>query len=333
MRAPETLVLKRKEIASLLTLDDYLKAVEDAFRMHAEGRTLAPGLLHVDSHEGEFHIKAGGLDLEKTYFGLKVNGSFFKNKERYGLPAIQGAVILFDGDTGSPLAILDSIEITIQRTGAAAAVAARYLAREDSRVATICGCGNQGRIQLKALMRVRSIQRAFAYDADPTIAEKYAEDMTRELGVPVVAARDLGAAASQSDVVITCTPSKKPYLMKDYIKPGAFVAAVGADSPDKQELESALLVGNKVVVDILEQCALVGELHHALDAGLMTRRDVYSELGPLVAGKVPGRTSREEITIFDATGTALQDVAAAVEVYKKALAAGIGFKVNLAALT
>jgi alanine dehydrogenase len=330
MKPPETLILKRKEIASLLTLRDYLTAVEDAFRMHAQGRTLAPGLLHVDAREGEFHIKAGGLELDKTYFGLKVNGSFFKNRERYGLPAIQGAVILFDGEMGAPLAIMDSIEITIQRTGAAAAVAAKYLAREDAHVATVCGCGNQGRIQLKALCLVRPITQAFGYDADPAFAKKYAEDMTRELGIPVTAVTDLRTAARQSDVVITCTPSKKPYLMKDYIAAGTFVAAVGADSPDKQEVESTLLVGNKLVVDILEQCANVGELHHALDAGLMTREGVYSELGPVIAGKVPGRTNRDEITIFDATGTALQDVAAAVQVYKKALAAGIGIRVNLA---
>jgi ornithine cyclodeaminase/alanine dehydrogenase len=332
LKPPETLILKRGEIASLLTLQDYLQAVEDAFRMHAEGRALAPGLLHVDAHEGEFHIKAGGLDLDKTYFGLKVNGSFFKNRERYGLPAIQGVVILFDGEMGAPLAIMDSIEITIQRTGAAAAVAAKYLAREDSHVATICGCGNQGRVQLRALKLVRPITQAFGYDVDPAFATRYAEDMTRELGIPVVAMTDLRAAAQKSDVVITCTPSKKPYLMKDFIRPGTFVAAVGADSPDKQEVESSLLVGNKLVVDILDQCATVGELHHALDAGLMTRADVYSELGPVVAGKVPGRTSRDEITVFDATGTALQDVAAAVQVYKKSLAAGIGIKVSLAGM-
>jgi alanine dehydrogenase len=329
MRAPGTLILQRSEISSLATLTDYIDAVEQAFRMHAEGRSLAPGLLHVDSHPGEFHIKAGGLRLEHTYFGLKVNGSFFQNRERYGLPNIQGAIILFDGDYGFPLAVMDSIEITIQRTGAAIAVAAKHLARPDSSVATISGCGNQGRIQLKALTQVLPITQAFACDANTNAAELYAEEMSKELDIDVAPERQLESAVRRSDVVVTCTPSTQYYLMANYVQSGTFIAAVGADSPDKGELEPRLLVGNKVVVDILEQCAAVGELHHALDAGLLTVEDVHGELGDVVAGKVPGRTLEGEITIFDATGTALQDTAAAVLAYNRAVEAGVGLTVYL----
>lgn len=329
MKAPGTLVLKREEISSLLTLADYITAVEEAFRMHAEGRSLAPGLLHVDSHPGEFHIKAGGLKLERTYFGLKVNSSFFENRARYGLPNIQGAVILFDGESGSPLAVMDSIEITIQRTGAAVAVAAKYLARSDSLIATICGCGNQGRIQLMAVFQVLPITEAYAFDTNEKVARLYATEMSRALGIAVTPEPNLESAVQRSDVVITCTPSKEHYLLKNYVRPGTFIAAVGADSPDKRELEPTLLVGNKVVVDILEQCADVGELHHALDAGLVTEQDVHGELGEVVAGKIGGRTSEEEITIFDTTGTALQDVAAAVMAYKRAVEAGVGVTLDL----
>ena len=137
----ELLLLKRSEVAALLDLPDYIEIVEQAFRLFAEGKTLEPGLLHVDAAEGEFHIKAGGLTLEKTYFGLKANAGFFQNKIRYGLPNIQGLILLFDAEKGVPLAVMDSAEITIQRTGAATAVAAKYLAREDTTHATICGCG------------------------------------------------------------------------------------------------------------------------------------------------------------------------------------------------
>jgi alanine dehydrogenase len=329
MKAPAMVILTRTEVSSLLTLADCIDAVEEAFRVYAEGMALAPGLLHIDSPPGEFHIKAGGLRLDRTYFGLKVNGSFFQNRERYGLPNIQGGIVLFDGDYGYPLALMDSIEITIQRTGAAGAIAAKYLARPESSVATVCGCGNQGRIQLEALVQVLPIKECFAFDTEIEQAQRYAVQMSQKLGISVTAAPDLQSAVQRSDVVITCTPSKAYYLLERYVKRGTLIAAFGADSPDKQELEPKLLVGNKVVVDLLDQCAHVGELHHALDAGLLTAQDVHAELGTVVAGHVPGRTSQEEITIFDATGTALQDTAAAVLAYKRAMEAGIGFAVQL----
>lgn len=320
MKAPSIMLFKRTDIRRFLTLSDCIMAVENAFRLHAEGKTLPPGLLHIDAQNGEFHIKAGGIVLDKTYFGLKANGGFFGNMARYGLPNIQGLILLYDGDNGCPLAVMDSIEITIQRTGAATAVAAKYLARPDSRIVTICGCGNQGRVQLCALKEaLPHINQVYAFDRDEKAATRYASDMTIELGIPVVSTSNLNNAVKESDIVVTCTPSRQFFLRKDFVKPGTFIAAVGADSPDKQELEPSLLVGTRVVVDILEQCASVGELHHALDAGLITRQDVHGELGSVIAGQVPGRTSEDEIIVYDATGTALQDVAAAAVVYNKVL--------------
>lgn len=330
MKSPAIIVLKRSEIKSLLTLDECILAVEDAFRMHAEEKTLSPGLLHVDSRDGEFHIKVGGLEMDQTFFGLKANGGFFHNMEQYGLPNIQGAILLYDGDKGYPLAFMDSMEITIQRTGAATAVAARYLARPDSSTVTICGGGNQGRIQIKALKRViPAIARVFVYDLNQERAALYAAEMAAELGLEVRQVDDLMQATRQSDIVVTCTPARKPFLFRDHIVPGTFIAAVGADSPDKQELEPELLAGNTVVVDILEQCAKVGELHHAIDAGILNETDVHGELGEVVSGKKLGRTNPQEITVFDATGTALQDVAAAVVAYRKAVAAGVGSRIDL----
>jgi len=328
-KAPGILILKRSEVSSVVTLVDCIGAVEAAFRMYAEGKSLEPGLLHTDSPPGEFHVKAGGLKLDRTYFCLKVNGSFFQNRERYGLPNIQGAILLFDGDHGYPLAIMDSMEITILRTGAAVAVAAKYLARPESSVATICGCGNQGRVQLRALLQVLPIQRAFGFDGNMEIAKRYAVEMSQELGIAVTAEAGLQKAMEQSDIVVTCTPSKKYYVHKSYVRPGTFLAAVGADSPDKQELEPTLLVGSKVVVDLLDQCAHVGELHHALAAGLLSESDVHGELGAIVAGQISGRTSDQEIVVFDATGTALQDAAAGVLAYQRAVQAGIGQTVFL----
>ena len=317
--APDgTLLLNRSEIRELLTLEESISAVERAYRAHAEGNTLAAGLLHVDAHGGEFHVKAGGLKAARTYFALKANGGFFENQKRYGLPNIQGVILLCDGENGYPLALMDSTEITIQRTGAATAVAAKYLARPDSRVATICGCGTQGRIQLKALLHALPIRKVWAFDQQPEAARTFSSDMTASLGIDVQPTADLKSAVQQSDVCIACTPSRKHFLMKEMVGPGTFISAIGADSPDKQELEPELLVGNKVVADILDQCVNVGELHHAIGKGLLHRDDVYAEIGEIIAGRKPGRTSPEEITIFDATGTALQDTAAAIVVYEKA---------------
>jgi len=324
LKPPGTLLLTRSEIASLLSLKDYIRGIEEAFKMHAQGRSLATGLLHIDSNDVEFHIKAGGLRLGRTYFALKVNGSSFQNRERYHLPNIMGAIILFDGDNGYPLAVMDSIEITIQRTGAATAVAAKYLARTDANTATICGCGNQGRIQLKALKEVLPLEQVYAFDLNRYEAEKYALEMAQELSIRATPESDLNQAVASSDVVVTCTPARKAVLQKAYVRPGTFIAAVGADSPDKQELEASLLKGNKVVVDILAQCAQVGELHHALEAGLITQEDVHGELGDVITGKVTGRTNDEEITIYDATGTALQDAAGAALCYEKAMNTGKG---------
>jgi alanine dehydrogenase len=219
---------------------------------------------------------------------------------------------------------MDSIEITIQRTGAATAAAAKHLARADSKLATICGCGNQGRISLQALAMVFSLERAFAYDLDAARAGKFASELSEELRIEIETVSDLGRALSRSDICITCTPATQFFLKQEYVAPGTFVGAVGADSPEKQELEPALLSENKLVVDILEQCASIGELHHALAAGLTTKQDVHAELGDVIAGTRPGRTSSNEIIIFDSTGMALQDVIAAAAVYEKAVSKGAG---------
>ncbi len=330
MRPEGTLLLKRQEVASLLSIDECIVAVEQAFKSYAEGKTLPPGVLSVHAREGGFHIKAALLDLNRTYFAAKTNANFFHNVKRFGLPLIQGIIVLCDGENGYPLAVMDSTEITITRTGAATAVAARHLARPDSTVATVCGCGNQGRISLRALSRVRSLERAYAFDTDEAQARRLANDFSDELGIEVKAVRDLAKAVRQSDICVTCTPSRQYFLSREDVAPGTFIAAVGSDSEEKQELDPELMVSNKIVVDILEQCAAIGELHHALGRGLITRSDVHAELGEVIAGLKPGRTSGEEIIIFDSTGMALQDVAAAAIVYEKALGAGSGTRLNFA---
>lgn len=330
MNSDETLILKRSEVASLLNLGECIGAVEEAFRLNEEGESLPPRVLETLTADGGFHIKAAGLKLAgRTYFAAKVNANFPQNMSRSGLPTIQGVIALYDGENGYPLALLDSIEITALRTGAATAVAAKYLARPDSKVATVAGCGVQGRVQLKSLTQVRRLERVYAYDQDEALSGRFAGEMSEELGVEVVPVTDLPGAVGESDVCVTCTPSRRPFLMREHVRAGTFVAAVGADNPLKQEMDPKLMAAHKVVADVLEQCASSGDLHHAIEAGVMTRSDVYAELGGIVSGRTPGRTSDEEIIIFDSTGTALQDVAAAAFVYEKALRVGTGYQLEL----
>jgi len=314
-----TLLLTRADVAALLTLDECIAAVEEAFREHGLGHTSAPKVLGMPSVDGGFHIKAALLRSSAPYFAAKLNGNFFHNSERFAMPSIQGLIVLSDASNGYPLAVMDSIEITILRTGAATAVAAKYLARPESRVATICGCGNQGRVQLRALVKVLPVQHVYAFDVNGAQTQKFAAELSQELGIEIEPVNDLASAVRKSDVCVTCTPARKPFLHKDYVAPGTFVAAVGADNEEKQELDSHLLASSKVVPDVMEQCAEIGDLHHAVAEGLMSLSDVYAELGEIVAGRKPGRTSHREIIVFDSTGTALQDVAAAAVVYERAV--------------
>jgi alanine dehydrogenase len=323
-----TLLLTRRDVAALLTLDECIAAVEKAFRLRGEGSLQPAGMLGVKAPGGGFHIKAALMGLR---FAAKVNGNFSGNPQQFGLPAIQGLIVLGDAENGRPLAVLDSIEITLQRTAAATAVAARHLARRGARTVTICGCGNQGFVQLRALARVLPLARAYAYDIDGERSRALAVALSSELGFEVSSTADLPAALAQSDVCVTCTPARKPFVRREWIRPGTFIAAVGADSPDKQELEPSLLAASKIVVDAIDQCAEIGELHHALAAGLVERSAVHAELGAIVAGRAPGRASEEEVIVFDSTGTALQDVAAAAVVYEKAIGEGRGAGIDFAA--
>lgn len=325
----EILLLARHDVEALLGFDGCTDAVEAAFRLHAQGLSLSPGVLSVPAREGGFHVKAAGLQLARLYFAAKTNANFPENPRRHGLPAIQGVIVLCDAEDGRPLAVMDSIEVTTRRTAAATAVAAKWLARSDSKSVTICGCGNQGRAQLRALGRVLPIERVYAFDVEGETAQRYARELSAELGIDVTASADLAEAVRKSDLCVTCTPSRRPILLREHVRPGTFVAAVGADSPEKQELEPRLMAAGVVVADVLEQCASIGDLHHALDAGVVTRESVHAELAEVITGRKPGRRSAEEITIFDSTGTALEDVAAAALVYEKASAAGVGLKVAL----
>jgi ornithine cyclodeaminase/alanine dehydrogenase-like protein (mu-crystallin family) len=326
-----TLVLTRDEVSRVLRLPDCIEAVERAFARHARGESIPSGVLGSHVAGGGFHVKSAGLSNApdgRPVFAAKVNANFPGNPDRHGLPTIQGVIALFDAADGRVLALLDSIEITSLRTAAATAVAVKYLAPDNATV-TICGCGGQSRDQLRALTCVRSVKRVIAYDVDAHRVRRFAEDMTAELGLEVQVVPALNEAARETGIWVTCTPARRWFLGRAHVGAGAFVAAIGADDPEKQEIEPELLACGAVVVDVLEQCATIGDLHHAIHAGLMRREDVRAELADVVSGKRAGRTSPDEIVVFDSTGTALQDVAAAALAYQRARSSGVGLTVRL----
>jgi len=238
-------------------------------------------------------------------------------------------VLLADASNGRPLALLDSAEITLQRTGAATAVAARHLARADARTATICGCGAQAPLQLAALRHALDIRRVFAWDIDRAAARAFAARMAAETGLVVEPVAGLREATRVSDAIVTCTPAGVPFLGLDDVPAGGFVAAVGADNPAKSEIKPELMAHAIVVVDVLDQAVVMGDLHHAVAAGAMRAEDVHAELGQVIAGTRAGRRDDDAIIVFDSSGTGIQDAAAAAVAYEVARQRGLGMRCGL----
>jgi alanine dehydrogenase len=312
----EVMLLNTDDIRRVLDMATCVEVVESVFRRLAEGAAPQPAAVSFDAGPGHFHVKAG-LSGD-GYYVAKVNANYPANP-KLGLPTIQGLVMLSSAVDGRVLAVLDSAELTARRTGAATAVAVRHLAVQRPLAVTLCGCGRQAVAQLTAVAAVRPIAQAYVCDRDPAAAHRLVVELADEIAIEAFALDDLRARARQSDVVITCTPSRQPILGPGDVEAGCLVAAVGADNPHKQEIHPELLRASKVVVDVLDQCVLMGDVHHAIASCVLTRADVHAELGEIVTGKKTGRSNDDEIIVFDSTGIALQDVAAAAAVYERVM--------------
>jgi len=327
----ETRLLTRLDVEGLLDPHTCVSAVEEAFRLRGTGGRIESAVLGLHGDGGGFHVKAATMLGDRGYFAAKLNANFPANPQTNGLPTIQGVLGLFDASTGAPLAVMDSIGITLLRTAAATAVAAGHLAREGPATVTIVGCGAQALPQLAALAVVRPIQHVYAVDRDASVASEFAAMAAERLGVSVAMAPDLTRATRASGIILTCTTSRTPFLGVRHVVAGTFVAAVGADNEQKSEIEPALMRAAAVVADHRGQCETIGDLHHAIAAGAMRASDIRGELADVVAGTVRGRLNDDEIVIFDSTGVALEDVAAAAVVYERAVRAGIGHVVRFGA--
>ena len=331
MKTNGALLVDRSSVRELLGLRECIDAVEMVFRRQGEGKIPRSGILGVRAQNGGLHVKAASLPGAKNYIAAKLNTNFPQNYARFGLPTIQGLIVLYDADDGRPLAVLDSTEITIKRTAAATAVAAKYLARKNSSVAGVCGCGEQGRAHLRALSLMFPLRKVYAFDIDPHASRRLAAQLSGESHADIEFVGDPSAAIRHCDIVVACTPSTEFYVRRKDVSPGTFIAAIGADDSHKQEIDPALLPSAKVVADSLEQVCLIGDTHHAIASSLMRKEDIYGELSEIVAGRKPGRTSDDEIIVFDSTGIAIEDAATATLVYEKACAAKDRHKFEFAA--
>ena len=327
-----TLIIGGADVRKVLSMHDCLSAVEEAFKLLGSGRASRPAVSSVRAAEGGFHIKSALVAVgEAEYFVSKTNANYPTNPSRLGLPTIQGTIVVHSASNGVPLAVIDSIEITAMRTAAATAIAARHLARSDATTLAIIGCGTQGLQHLRALSLVRNLRSATLYDANESAARALASRVASEFGFPVHVSSSIGEGVKAADLIVTCTTSEEFLLHAADVRGGAFVAGVGVDAEHKRELSPDLLQQHTVVVDVLEQCAAFGDLHHAIERGVMTTADVYGELGSIVVGEKRGRSTPEETFVFDSTGMALQDATTAVMVLDRARAGGLGIEVHFPA--
>ncbi len=315
----KTLVLTQSEVLSVLTMEKAVAAVEAAFAAHGRGEALMPPKVYLDlsKYAGDFRAMPAYAEGSA---GVKWVNCHPKNRERHGLPTVLGMYILSDPDTAQPLAVMDATYLTAARTGAAAGVAAKHLARTDAGSVGFIGCGVQAHTALAALRVIFEGLEMFAHDRDAGAAETFAA----ETGGRSVGARE----AAGCDIVCTLTPSRAPVVERSWIRPGTHINALGADGPGKQELEIAILKDAKVVIDDLHQAEGGGEINVALARGEIAVADLHASLGEVVAGIRPGRESVDEITVFDSTGLAIQDVAVARLVYEEASARGLGLGVD-----
>jgi len=324
------LLLSKREIEKLITMGEAIEAVEEAFRAKGLGKVQMPPKSYVflRRYHGDFRVMPAYLENIDAA-GVKIVNVHPNNPKRYNLPTVMAVIVLLDPKTGAPIAIMDGTSVTNIRTGAAGAVAAKYLARRDSEVVAMVGSGAQARTQLLALAETFKIKEVRVNDLSVNNARAYVRLMKKRVRADYKIFTRTEHAVRGADIVVTTTPSRKPIVMNEWISDGTHINAIGADAPGKQELDPQILLRAKVVVDDVQQAIHSGEVNVPLSLGLIARADIFGDLGEIVAGKKRGRTSEDEVTVFDSTGLAVQDIATDWVIYQKAKRLGRGRKIEL----
>lgn len=323
-------ILTRKHLKELLTMAEVIDAVEEGFSEYKAGRGVVPVRMpvEIERKKGVFLFMPAYLHKENR-FGIKIISVFPGNLMR-GLSTLQAAYMLNDPMTGEFLALMDGIILTAIRTGAASAVATKYLARQDAAVLGIIGTGAQAPFQAEAICAVRSIQKILAYDKDKSRAKRFAQNTSRSLNVAIEAMGSPREVVEQSDILVTVTTSATPVFSGQDLKLGTHINAVGAYTPEMRELDDVTIGRARIVVDTYEGCmAEAGDLLIPLKEGRLSREGVHADLGEIVLGRKPGRTRADEITLFESVGFALEDLVTAHLAYQKAIERGIGLAFNL----
>jgi len=307
-----------------------LEEVAKGFSALEKGKVTLPPILRIDveEHHGEVDVKTAHIHGFDS-FAIKIAAGFFENR-RLGLPTGSGMMVLINAQTGFPLAILlDNGYLTDVRTGIAGAIAAKYLAPRLLKTVGVIGSGMQARYQIRALKLVRDFSRLVVYGIVDEEVNVYVDEISKELGINVIRADRVETVVKESDLVVTTTPSKEPFLKAEWLHPGLHITCMGSDSEDKQELfPDVFTKADLIACDRKSQVFRLGELHHALEAGMISENDEIIELGELTSGVRPGRQTKEEITVCDLTGVGVQDTQIARLAYRRAIEGGVGLEIN-----
>lgn len=334
------LILNREEIKKVIEMRVVIEKVRSVYQLKAQGKTVIWPLVNYEFEEGNaaMDIRSGYVKGEQLH-GLKMLNNFPQNREK-GIPPFNGMMMVYDSNTGIPIGIMDASYITCMRTGAAGAVGADALARKDARRLMILGAGKQAPFQIAATLILRPdiekvcIVDPMSFEQAEALAQSIRGMLKEDFGVETqnvefTAEASIEKAVRDSDIIITVTPSRKPLIRKEWLKRGTHLSCLGSDMETKQEIESTIFEGAKIYADDKAQCIRVGEMELPLMQGVIKESDITGEIGELLSGKIKGRESDEEITVFDATGLYILDLVTAKVAIEKAKAAGIGIEVEM----
>ncbi len=323
----QILWLNKKEVESLLDMESTIKAVEEAFRQHGLKKVQIPSKLYLffKKHNGDLRTMPAYLE-EQDIAGVKIVNVHPDNPGR-GLPTVMALVILNLTTTGAPVAVMDGTYLTDMRTGAAGGIAVKYLARKNSRIAGFVGAGNQAKTQLMAINEIIKIEEVKVTSISEKTTFAFKEEMEKKVECDITAKNSIREVCD-CDVLVTTTPSRTPIVMNEWISEGTHINAIGADAPGKEELDPIILKRARIIVDDIPQASHSGEVNVPLSKGIISGKDITAELGEIIIGKKKGRTKDSDITIFDSTGLAIQDVATANMVFQKALEENMGIRLR-----
>ena len=323
----KTLLLSYNDVDKLCDLDEIYKAVEQSFASMSSGQVVQPPILNIvepGTHKGgDFKCC---LDMGAGFYSMKSSFGGFNDNPALGLPTGMNMVYMYDAKTAAPVCIMYADHIRNLRTAAGAAIANNYLSRKDASSYFAYGAGRIGKAAFRATMRIRDIKDCYVFGWMEGENDAFIKEMQPDFpDVRFHSCATVEEGARAADIIVTVTLARKgPQIMREYLKPGTHVTAIGADGPDKQELDAKCLLGTKVVNDGIEFASKNGETFHAIQEGYLKKEDIHAEIGEIILGKKPGRESDEEITIYDTVGMGVMDLGMALAVYKKAKEQGMG---------